>query len=145
MQEANICQHHWHLCMSRHGHCVGYARVTHHGLYLQRVCMVYDHIQWRSQVGAQGPRAPPFKFFRSNILATVIEPTANLTSVSTGDTLMQNPHYAPDINIMFLVQGNPIFRMPAEYRLCSNCGVQYINSGHLESSQPFIMYCMFGL
>ena len=62
--------------------------------------MVYDHIQWRSQVGAQGPRAPPFKFFGSNILATVIEPTANLTSVSTGDTLMQNPHYAPDINIV---------------------------------------------
>ena len=38
---ASVMNSSWHLYMCRRGYC---ARVTHHGIYLQRVCMVYVHV-----------------------------------------------------------------------------------------------------
>ena len=47
-----------------------------------------------------------------------------------------------------IVQGNPMFEMPAKYiRHSIVVGVEYYNylfdSGHQKSSQSFIMNCMF--
>ena len=52
------------------------------------------------------------------------------------------------ISSMLIVQGNPMFEMPAKYIFHSIVvGVEYYNyifdSGHQESSQSFTMNCMF--